>query len=102
MRRIAILAAPFLLSACMGSGSSGPQAGFTAPPPHVAFTDAALIRQWAGRCLKTVPLDQRLRLIGVKMAALVPGDGAESPQADALPHSLPLFDLPDPVLPARA
>ena len=62
--------------------------------PH-ATRDAALIRQWAGRCLKTVPLDQRLRLIGVKMAALVPGDGGEAPQADVGPRSLPLFDLPD-------
>ena len=62
--------------------------------PH-ATRDAALIRQWAGRCLKTVPLDQRLRLIGVKMAALVPGDGVEAPQADVGPSSLPLFDLPD-------
>ncbi len=62
--------------------------------PH-ATRDAALIRQWAGRCLKTVPLDQRLRLIGVKMAALVPGDGIEPQQADAGPRSLPLFDLPD-------
>ncbi len=62
--------------------------------PH-ATRDAALIRQWAGRCLKTVPLDQRLRLIGVKMASLVPGEGGEPPQADPVPHSLPLFDLPD-------
>ena len=31
--RFIILAAPLLLTACMGSGSGGPQAGFTAPPP---------------------------------------------------------------------
>lgn len=62
--------------------------------PH-ATREAALIRQWAGRCLKTVPLDQRLRLIGVKMASLVPGEGGAPPQADPVPHSLPLFDLPD-------
>ncbi len=62
--------------------------------PH-ATRDAAVIRQWAGRCLKTVPLDQRLRLIGVKMAALVPGDGSEPAQREAVPHSLPLFDQAD-------
>ncbi len=63
-----------------------------------ATRDAAEIRLWAGRCLKTVPLDRRLRLIGVKMASLVVGDGrAEA----ALPaerrwtahESLPLFDF---------
>ncbi|WP_268760984.1 DNA polymerase IV [Aquabacterium parvum] len=62
--------------------------------PH-ATRDAAVIRQWAGRCLKTVPLDQRLRLIGVKMASLVPGDGGEPPQREAVPQSLPLFDQTD-------
>jgi flagellar L-ring protein precursor FlgH len=31
--RIIILAAPLLLSACMGAGTNGPQMGFTAPPP---------------------------------------------------------------------
>jgi flagellar L-ring protein precursor FlgH len=36
-----ILAAPLLLSACMGSGSSGPQAGFTAPPPPEGAMRAA-------------------------------------------------------------
>ena len=62
--------------------------------PH-ATRDAALIRLWAGRCLKTVPLDQRLRLIGVKMAALVPGEGQAQQPTDAGMHSLPLFDLAD-------
>ncbi len=61
--------------------------------PH-ATRDAALIRQGAGRCLKTVPLDQRLRLIGVKMSSLVPGDGS-APPSDLGPRSLPLFDLFD-------
>lgn len=63
-----------------------------------ATRDAAEIRLWAGRCLKTVPLDRRLRLIGVKMAALVVGDGrAEAAlHADsrlAAHESLPLFDF---------
>ncbi len=31
--RYLLLAAPLLLSACMGAGGSGPQAGFAAPPP---------------------------------------------------------------------
>lgn len=47
-----------------------------------ATRDAAEIRRWAGRCLKTVPLDRRLRLIGVKMAALVVGDGLSDGRAD--------------------
>lgn len=63
-----------------------------------ATRDAAEIRLWAGRCLKTVPLDRRLRLIGVKMATLVVGDGrAEAAlHADsrlAAHESLPLFDF---------
>ena len=62
--------------------------------PH-ATRDAALIRLWAGRCLKTVPLDQRLRLIGVKMAALVPGEGQAPQPTEAGMQSLPLFDLAD-------
>jgi len=61
--------------------------------PH-ATRDPALIRQWAGRCLKTVPLDRRLRLIGVKMASLEPGEGG-APPAQVVPHSLPLFDQVD-------
>jgi flagellar L-ring protein precursor FlgH len=40
-RRILILAAPLLLSACMGAGGSGPQAGFAAPPPPGAPMVAA-------------------------------------------------------------
>jgi len=39
--RLPLLAAPLLLSACMGAGSSGPQAGFTAPPPPGAAMMAA-------------------------------------------------------------
>ncbi|WP_375213312.1 DNA polymerase IV [Aquabacterium sp.] len=67
--------------------------------PHLT-RDAAEIRLWAGRCLKTVPLDRRLRLIGVKMASLVAGDGQPQPApAEADPSaqaSLPLFDFTEP------
>ena len=34
--------------------------------------DAAAIRRVAGQCLKRVPLDKRLRLLGVRVASLVP------------------------------
>jgi DNA polymerase-4 len=71
-----------------------------------ATRDAAEIRRWAGRCLKTVPLDRRLRLIGVRMAALVGGDGQPN-EADlaasclsaprstppSAQESLPLFEV---------
>ena len=40
-RIIIILAASLLLTACMGSGSKGPQMGFTAPPPPGAAMMAA-------------------------------------------------------------
>ena len=54
--------------------------------------DAVVIRQWAGRCLKTAPLDRRLRLLGVKMESLCkPGD-VPSVQEAAVPYSLPLFE----------
>jgi DNA polymerase IV len=54
--------------------------------------DAATIRLWAGRCLKTVPLNQRLRLLGVKMESLVTGDGQPTAAEPEAPYSLPLFD----------
>lgn len=38
---ILILAAPLALSACMGAGGGGPQAGFTAPPPPGPVITAA-------------------------------------------------------------
>ena len=51
-----------------------------------ATDDAAAIRRAAGECLKRVPLDQRLRLIGVRASALSPADAAQdmpaSPQAE--------------------
>jgi DNA polymerase-4 len=58
-----------------------------------ATRDALVIRQFAGRCLKTVPLDRRLRLLGVKMESLVKGDAAQVLQEPATPYSLPLFDV---------
>ncbi len=38
-------------------------------PDHTA--DAAVIRQHAGLCLKRVPLQQRLRLLGVRVGSLM-------------------------------
>ena len=40
--------------------------------------DAKTIRQAAGQCLKRAPLSQRLRLLGVRVGALVRADQAES------------------------
>lgn len=59
-----------------------------------ATRDAATIRLWAGRCLKTAPLDRRLRLLGVKMESLVAGDGRPAVAEPAVPYSLSLFDEP--------
>jgi DNA polymerase IV len=48
--------------------------------------DAQVIRRAAGECLKRVPLERRIRLLGVKAAALTPGDGsADSPEAPGDP-----------------
>ena len=58
------------------------------------IADAKAIRQTAGQCLKRVPLDRPLRLIGVRVGALVRVDSAEatasasntpSPRSDANP-----------------
>ena len=57
--------------------------------------DARTIRQIAGQCLKRVPLDQRLRLLGVRAGALVkagpaPVDETNKPLAQAgRAHSAP-------------
>lgn len=59
--------------------------------PH-ATRDAATIRLWAGRCLKTVPLNQRLRLLGVKMESLVAGDGQAPVGEEQAGDNLSLFD----------
>ena len=53
--------------------------------------DARRIRQVAGQCLKRVPLDRRLRLLGVRVGSLVKAAelaGAKSPEEDL---ALPLF-----------
>ena len=66
--------------------------------------DATVIRQIAGQCLKRVPLEQSIRLLGVRVGSLVHWDAQtqqaqsevlvsarrSAPQAD--PFSLPLFD----------
>jgi DNA polymerase-4 len=46
----------------------------TLPAP---IADAASIRRAAGECLRRVPLEQRLRLLGVRVSALVPLDDVE-------------------------
>ncbi len=66
--------------------------------------DAATIRRAAGECLRRVPLSRRLRLLGVRVGALVPlsdatidaavaGAGASlRAREPAIGASLPLFD----------
>jgi len=67
--------------------------------------DAREIRQWAGRCLKKVPLEQRLRLLGVRAGALCKSDevpvaeAAHVREAPPVPYTLPLFDWDDPPVP---
>jgi DNA polymerase-4 len=41
--------------------------------------DARAIREAAGRCLKRVPLDRPLRLLGVRVGALARADAAQAP-----------------------
>jgi DNA polymerase-4 len=57
--------------------------------------DAKEIRRIAGECLKRVPLDQRLRLLGVRVGSVVRRDEAAhariSAQAMTVQESLPLF-----------
>jgi DNA polymerase IV len=57
--------------------------------------DAAAIRRAAGECLKRVPLDRRIRLLGVRVGALsAPGEQAKNAKhAEAIePHTPSLFD----------
>ncbi|WP_341678672.1 DNA polymerase IV [Niveibacterium sp. SC-1] len=58
----------------------------------VPTQDAKVIRKAAGECLKRVPLEKRLRLLGVRIGNLVPvaelAQGAAEPYT---PYSLPLF-----------
>ena len=66
--------------------------------------DAAVIRRTAGLCLKRVPLDKRLRLLGVRVGTLQPADALNLPPEGALGlqsslrkarhadlHTVPLF-----------
>lgn len=55
----------------------------------VAVSDGAAIRQAAGLCLKRVPLDQRIRLLGVRAGGLVEAGGDEIAQS-AIQAELPL------------
>ena len=61
----------------------------TLPQPTL---DAAQIRLWAGRCLKGIALDQRLRLMGVKVSGLSLASQGLVPQVG---QTAPLFDAPD-------
>jgi DNA polymerase-4 len=54
-----------------------------------ATTDAAAIRLVAGECLKRVPLEQRIRLLGVRASGLQPLDAAIPALAEQ--PQLPLF-----------
>ncbi|HVN35924.1 MAG TPA: DNA polymerase IV [Casimicrobiaceae bacterium] len=55
-----------------------------------ATDDAVVIRRAAGECLKRVPLDRRIRLLGVRAGALSPADVPATPRAA---HEAPsLFD----------
>jgi len=57
--------------------------------------DAKEIRRLAGQCLKRAPLEKRIRLLGVRVGALVKADSAEAAQRSdtpaAVPETLPLF-----------
>jgi DNA polymerase-4 len=56
---------------------------------NVATDDPGIIRKTAGECLKRVPLDQRLRLLGVRVGALSAAS-AVLPVALATQAELPL------------
>jgi DNA polymerase-4 len=57
--------------------------------------DATEIRRLAGQCLKRVPLDKRIRLLGVRVGSLARADSPEAlaPPAvrEPVPETLPLF-----------
>ncbi|MGN6390117.1 MAG: DNA polymerase IV [Burkholderiaceae bacterium] len=59
----------------------------TLPAPTM---DAAAIRRAAGECLRRVPLEKRLRLLGVRVGGLVPADEAAAP-APGLQQELALY-----------
>jgi DNA polymerase-4 len=51
----------------------------------VAVDDAVQIRRLAGQCLKRVPLDRKLRLLGVRAGSLVRADAPDSAAVPAPP-----------------
>jgi DNA polymerase-4 len=55
--------------------------------------DAATIRRAAGECLKRVPLDKRLRLLGVRVGSLQSADASpdRASEREVRPYTLPLF-----------
>ncbi len=54
--------------------------------------EAKTIRRAAGECLKRVPLDRKLRLLGVRVGSLLPADAiAKAAGRKAHPYTLPLF-----------
>ena len=53
--------------------------------------DAQTIRRAAGECLKRVPLERRIRLLGVKVAALIPADEAAALRETPADPTLELF-----------
>jgi len=54
--------------------------------------DAALIRRAAGACLKRVPLERRIRLLGVRMGSLTKAGVQTAPAAPELDETAALFD----------
>ena len=63
----------------------------------VPTQDAQAIRRAAGECLKRVPLERRIRLLGVRVGALYPADeAAQMAHAAETAPTPTLFDLPLP------
>ena len=59
----------------------------------VPTQDATLIRRAAGECLKRVPLERRIRLLGVRVGSLSKPDDAVPGVGEALvQYDLTLFD----------
>jgi len=58
----------------------------------VPTQDATVIRRAAGECLKRVPLELRIRLLGVRAGGLVRADAVASLAREPNPGTEPLFD----------
>ncbi len=56
---------------------------------EVPLDDAAQIRRLAGQCLKRVPLEQKLRLLGVRAGSLVAAGEVEAPPVAAVDVGVP-------------